>query len=73
MIRGFTGSGFSQIVKTIKLQHAATLLEGGVMPISEVIADSGYEHKAYFYRVFRKKYGDTPAEYRRTVRKQTGR
>jgi AraC-like DNA-binding protein/mannose-6-phosphate isomerase-like protein (cupin superfamily) len=73
MIRAYTGSGFSQIVKTIKLQHAANLLEGTVVPVSDVIADSGYEDKTYFYREFKKKYGSTPAVYRRNSRKQIGR
>lgn len=73
MIRAYTGSGFSQIVKTIKLQHAANLLAGSVVPVSEVIADSGYEDKTYFYREFKKKYACTPAEYRRGARRQTSR
>lgn len=67
MIKAYTGSGFSQIVKTIKLQHAANLLEGSIMPVSEVIADSGYEDKSYFYSVFKKKFGVTPAEYRKNA------
>ncbi|MBN1632391.1 MAG: helix-turn-helix domain-containing protein [Thermoleophilia bacterium] len=65
MIKAFTGSRFSEIVKTIKLQHAADLLANTAMPISEVIADSGYEDKSYFYRAFGQKFGVTPAEYRR--------
>jgi AraC-like DNA-binding protein/mannose-6-phosphate isomerase-like protein (cupin superfamily) len=65
MIKAFTGSRFSQIVKTIKLQHAADLLANSVMPIAEVIADAGYEDKSYFYRAFGEKFGTTPAEYRR--------
>lgn len=72
LIRSYTGSGFAQLVKTIKLQHAAKLLEGSVMPVSEVIVDAGYEDKTYFYREFRKKYGSTPADYRRDARKQAG-
>ncbi len=60
-------------MKTIKLQHAAKLLEDSVMPVSEVVADSGYEDKTYFYREFRKKYGNTPAEYRRDARTRAGR
>lgn len=68
MIRSYTGSGFLQILKTIKLQHAAHLLEGSVMPVSEVITDSGYEDKTYFYREFKKKFGTTPAQYRNNAR-----
>ncbi len=68
MVRAYTGSGFSQILKTIKLQHAANLLEGSAMPVSEVIADAGYEDKTYFYREFKKKFDTTPAEYRKNAR-----
>jgi AraC family cel operon transcriptional repressor len=73
MIRAYTGSGFAHIVKTIKLQHAANLLEHSVIPVAEVIADSGYEDKTYFYREFRKKFGSTPAEYRQAARSRAGR
>jgi AraC-like DNA-binding protein/mannose-6-phosphate isomerase-like protein (cupin superfamily) len=70
MIKAYTGSRFSQIVKTIKLQYAADLLTGSVMSLSEIIADTGYEDKSYFYRAFREKFGTTPAEYRRRAARQ---
>jgi AraC-like DNA-binding protein len=54
-------------------RHLLRTLEGSVMPVSEVTTDSGYEDKTYFYREFKKKFGNTPAEYRQSARRQTVR
>ena len=60
----YTGSGFSQILKTVRLKHAAGLLETSHLSINDFSEQSGYEDRTYFHKAFKKQYGMTPAEYR---------
>jgi AraC-like DNA-binding protein len=49
-----------------KLTRACELLtESPMMAVSEIARDLGYDSASYFSRVFRKRYGVTPAVYRK--------
>ena len=61
----YTGSGFSQILKSVRLKNAAGLLENSLLPINEISVQCGYEDRTYFHKAFKKQYGMTPAEYRK--------
>ena len=58
------GKSVSEIIETRKLIEARRLLLNTEMTVSEVGFTLGYNEKSYFSRVFRKKTGLTPTEFR---------
>lgn len=54
----------SEFIRAIKLEHAAKLLRTTKLTVSEIMFKSGFSNKSYFYREFKKQYGDSPTEYR---------
>lgn len=58
------GKSITDIVETRKLIEARNLLLNSGKTVSEIGYELGYNEKSYFTRVFRKKTGVTPTEYR---------
>ncbi|MCC6279339.1 MAG: helix-turn-helix domain-containing protein [Saprospiraceae bacterium] len=58
------GKSVSEIIETRKLLEARQLLLGTSKTVSEIGFDLGYNEKSYFTRVFHKKIGFTPTEFR---------
>ena len=58
-------SGFSpgDLIRTIRLKHAAELLKKSTLTVSEVCYQSGFNNRSYFYREFKKMYNSTPKDY----------
>lgn len=50
-----------------RLEHARFLLETTDHSVNEVAFQSGFENPSHFSRVFKKKFGNTPLNYRRTL------
>jgi signal transduction histidine kinase/DNA-binding response OmpR family regulator/ligand-binding sensor domain-containing protein len=59
-IFGFTPG---DLIRTIRLKHAAELLRKNVLTVSEVCYQSGFNNRSYFYREFKKVYNTTPKNY----------
>ncbi|MFV8389127.1 hybrid sensor histidine kinase/response regulator transcription factor [Flavobacterium sp. LB1P71] len=59
-IFGFTPS---DLIRTVRLKHAAELLRKNVLTVSEVCYQSGFNNRSYFYREFKKMYSTTPKNY----------
>ena len=59
----------SEIIETRKLIEAKNLLTSSDKTISEIGFELGYNEKAYFTNVFKKKAGQTPTEFREEMRK----
>lgn len=57
--------GFSpgDLIRTMRLRHAAELLQKTGLTVSEVCYRSGFNNRSYFYREFKKIYHRTPKEY----------
>ncbi|MEL1242718.1 two-component regulator propeller domain-containing protein [Flavobacterium sp. DGU11] len=51
------------LIRTIRLKHAAELLRKNVLTVSEVCYKSGFNNRSYFYREFKKMYNTTPKNY----------
>ncbi|WP_294818469.1 two-component regulator propeller domain-containing protein [uncultured Flavobacterium sp.] len=51
------------LIRTVRLKHAAELLRKNVLTVSEVCYKSGFNNRSYFYREFKKLYGTTPKNY----------
>ncbi|MEO1013123.1 MAG: helix-turn-helix transcriptional regulator, partial [Bacteroidota bacterium] len=51
------------LIRTIRLKHAAHLLQSDKLTVSEVCYRSGFNNRSYFYREFKKMYHITPKNY----------
>ena len=59
----------TEIIETRKLTEAKNLLTHSDKNISEIGFDLGYNEKAYFTNVFKKRTGQTPTEFREEMKK----
>jgi transcriptional regulator GlxA family with amidase domain len=60
-----TGLSPMAYVHTLRLEEAKQMLEGSDLPVEGVANEVGYEDTSFFGRLFRRKVGLTPAQYRR--------
>lgn len=55
---------FHEYLNDVRLNNASSLLKFSNMTIIEIAFDSGFENVTYFNRLFRRKFGKTPTQYR---------
>lgn len=60
-----TGKTFSDYVNDIRIGHACHLLTESDLPIGAIAHDAGFETLSYFNRIFLKKKGLRPTEFRK--------
>ncbi len=65
LIKNETGQSFSTYVTELRLNRAMDLLLHTDLGIKEIAASVGYEDQRYFHRIFKKKTGKTPSQYRK--------
>lgn len=65
IVKKYTGQTFNQLIQEERLKNSAKILKNTTLPIIDVIASVGYENITYFYKIFRKKYKQSPKEYRK--------
>ena len=68
IIRKKYNCSFSDLLHAHRLSLACALLTNTEDSIAAVAQEVGYEYENYFYRLFRKKYGMTPQEFRKNRR-----
>jgi AraC-like DNA-binding protein len=54
-----------------RLDQAASLLTNSDLPIIEITQECGFENQTHFSRVFRKKFGTAPSQWRRRFHAET--
>lgn len=64
ILKEYTGLAFGDLIRDVKLKKAVALLEKSNVSIQSIVDAVGYSDLSHFYRVFKKAYGCTPAEYR---------
>lgn len=62
-----TGMNFTNYLQSIRMDAACRLLTGGRSSVGEVAAAVGYADLKFFHRLFKKKIGTTPKQYREVV------
>lgn len=62
-----TGSNFIDFVNENRLVKAKELLKKPELSIKEISFDCGYSDQNYFSKIFRRKFGITPTEYRNSL------
>ena len=60
-----TGLSLIDYVQNLRIEHAKRLLETSGEPVDEIAASSGYDNPSFFRRLFKRRCGLAPAEYRR--------
>ena len=63
-IKQRTGKTYTELVQEKRLSRAAYLLANTEMSVSEIGLAVGYENMSYFHRIFQKRFGSTPRNYR---------
>ena len=56
-----------EYVQVIRMKVAVSLLKDSKLPISEIVIRTGFHSHPYFSACFKKQYGITPGQYRRTM------
>ncbi|HHV11869.1 MAG TPA: response regulator [Clostridiales bacterium] len=59
-----TGKSFTEYLNSLRLNQAKDLLANTDIQIQQIAEKVGYQNSNYFYTVFKKKAGMTPAEFR---------
>jgi two-component system, response regulator YesN len=68
LFKAETGELFNDYLTSIRLREARNLLAATDLRIGEIIGRIGISQQSYFNRIFKKEFGVTPVEYRRTVK-----
>lgn len=63
IFKTFTGSSPHQFLLTLRLQHAAMLLQNTALPLSDIAYSSGFNSMEYFHAAFRRRYKMPPLQY----------
>lgn len=61
-----TGMSITKYLTEIRLQNACKLLTDTSLSVSLIAMSSGFRHLSYFSSIFKRTFGMTPVEYRRT-------
>jgi AraC-like DNA-binding protein len=64
--RAITNRSPMQHLGTLRLEKARSLLSEGDLPIIDISSQCGFSTSQYFASCFRRRYGMTPSDYRRT-------
>lgn len=68
LIKNSTGASYSSFIGDLRYKKACSLLANSDMPMYEICELSGYGSIEHFHRIFKRKSGQTPLEYRKNHR-----
>lgn len=69
-IKELTGSSPSEYIRLVKLDRAAHLLRTTEFTVQEIMYQSGFNNKSYFYREFSTRYNCSPKEYKSNLKQK---
>lgn len=65
LIKQYTNASFSELVTNYRMAHALSLLLNTSESIEHIAETTGYNSADHFSRMFKKKYGTSPSNYRK--------
>lgn len=65
LVKECSGLNLSELIRTLKLKRAAALLDNPQATLTDIMTLSGFSDASNFYRLFKREYGMTPADYRK--------
>ena len=63
-----TGLALIDYLQNLRIEEAKRLLESSDRPVDEIVFEVGYEDASFFRRLFRRRTGVAPAQYRRVFK-----
>jgi transcriptional regulator GlxA family with amidase domain len=60
-----TGTTLIERLQSERIEYAKGLLESGSLPVDEISVEAGYEDASFFRRLFKRRTGLSPSQYRR--------
>lgn len=63
-IKRQTGQNYTELVQAKRLSQACYLLKNTKKSVADIALMVGYENVSYFHRIFQRRYGATPRQYR---------
>ena len=69
-LKQISGLAPGDMIRTVRLKHAAGLLRQTSMNVTEVFYRSGFNNRSYFYREFHKMYQLPPKQYQKKYNKR---
>lgn len=66
LLKQYLGQTFSNLLGEMRIEKAASYLKNTSIGIDSIVELLGYYDRSYFNKVFKKKYGCSPNEYRNT-------
>ena len=71
-LKALSGRTPAQVIRSMRLEHAAQLVAGRAGNIAEIAYKVGFSDQAHFSRSFKKHFGVPPSEYRTTIPSEIG-
>lgn len=69
IFENFSGEGFNTYLNQLRMGHACNLLKDRRLTVGKIAAACGIPDLSYFNRVFKRRFGITPGDYRRRHQK----
>jgi AraC-like DNA-binding protein/ligand-binding sensor domain-containing protein len=66
--RAVLGKAPTEYLRDLRFEKAAEMVKEGSLPIAEIAYRTGFNDAHYFSKAFRKRYGMTPSEYRKSFK-----
>ncbi|WP_239614326.1 AraC family transcriptional regulator [Cohnella mopanensis] len=63
----FTMNALLDVINRVRIEKSAELLRYTDKPIAEIADKSGFTNSSYYYRMFKRHYGLTPTDFRKSV------
>lgn len=63
-LKALTGQSTTEFIRSLRLNKATEFLVKTDKTTSEIVYEAGFKTPSYFYRSFKKYFGETPSEYR---------
>jgi len=70
LFKEYYGTSFHQYLEKIRMDHAILQLKDEIYkPVKDISMESGYAIQTTFYKAFKKNYGISPGEYRKSIKR----